>query len=275
MNRLLALLSFTLLSSTAMAADAIVDVEPVPVVEEVVVVGDWTGFYAGIQLGGAFGDTDELELDPFTFPGLVTAFTPPGEPAGSSFNAAGDFDGSAVGGVHIGYDHQFANNIVLGGILDVSYYDISDRQKAFSRTPAIYQIERELDYLVTARARLGYVFHPRVMGYVTGGLAFGEVDFNYSQPGSTASFTTSGDQDSDFGYTVGAGVEGLVTERISLGVEYLYTNLGDNDFQANLTGGPFGGPGGFPGSNPDGTTLTGGDEDFDFHTVQLRLSYRF
>lgn len=270
MHRLLALVSLSLLSSAAMAADAIVDVEPAPVVEEVV-VGDWTGFYAGIQLGGAFGESGELDIDPFT-PALQTAFSPGTNAAGVFIGDAGfdeDFNEGFVGGVHVGYDHQFSNNVLVGAILDVSYYDISDEQIGRSRTPATYTIERELDYLVTARARLGYVFHPRVMGYVTGGLAFGEVDFSYSQPGSAASFTTSGDQDSDFGYTVGGGVEGLVTDNISLGLEYLYTNLGDNDFTANLTGGPFG------TAATGGTDLTTSDDDFDFHTVQVRLSYRF
>ncbi|MBA3447074.1 MAG: porin family protein, partial [Pseudaminobacter sp.] len=94
-----------------------------------------------------------------------------------------------------------------------------------------------------------------------------DVDFSYSQPGSGAAFTTSGGQDSDFGYTVGAGAETKLTTNVSLGFEYLYTNLGGNDFTANLVNGPFGGP--------PGTNLTGTDDDFDFHTVQVKLSYRF
>lgn len=271
MKKLILAASVSLFAMPAFAADAVVAEEPVPVVEAT--VGDWTGFYAGVQLGGAFGSTDQLELDPFSFPALITAFTPAGDAPGSSFNADGEFDDGFVGGVHVGYDHQFSNGIVFGGILDVSYADIGDQQQAFSRTPATYTIERDLEVLATLRARLGYTFTPRVLGYVTGGLAYGDVEFDYSQPGSAATASTSGGQDSDFGYTVGGGVEALVTERVSLGLEYLYTNLGGNDFEANLTGGPFGGAG---SANPvDSTTLSGGDDDFDFHTVQLKLSYRF
>lgn len=96
-------------------------------------------------------------------------------------------------------------------------------------------------------------------------MAYGEVDFGYSQPGSGAITTISGGQDGDFGYTVGAGVATKVTQRISLGLEYLYTDLGDNDFQATLTGGPFGA----------GTIGTGSDNRFDFHTVQLKASFHF
>ncbi|PZO76623.1 MAG: porin family protein [Mesorhizobium amorphae] len=270
MKRALLALPLLFAAAPAFAADAVVE-EVMPIAS----VGEWTGFYAGVQLGGAFGGGDDaLDISPFDFAGLVTAFTPPGAVGGSSFNGTGDFNSGFVGGVHVGYDHQFENNVILGAILDVSFTDISEQNQAFSRTPATYTIERDLDVLATLRARLGYAFAPRVMGYVTGGLAYGDVDFNYSQPGSAAIASTSGGQDSDFGYTVGAGIEGLVTEKVSLGIEYLYTNLGSNDFEANLTGGPFGGTGGAAGSNLDGTTLSAKD-DFDFHTVQLKLSYRF
>lgn len=273
MKRLALLLPLALATAPAFAADAIIDSPPEAPVAFVEEIGGWTGLYVGVQGGYGFGDTGELDLDPFEFPGLIAAFTPAGDPAGSSFTGEGDFDDGFVGGVHIGYDWQ-VGNIVFGGILDVVGTDIGDEQRAFSRTPAEYVIERELDLLATLRARVGYAFSDRVLAYATGGVAYGDVDFSYRQPGSGAAFETSGDGD-DFGYTIGAGIETKVTQRISLGFEYLYTDLGDNDFEANLTGGPFGGATGAAGSNPDGTTLSGSDEDFDFHTVQLKLSYRF
>ncbi len=254
MKKFAVLAPLVFFAAPAFAADAVFE-EPAPIAAEMV-VGDWSGFYAGVQIGYAFGDTGEFELDPFT-PGLQTAFAP---------GFSGDFEDSVIGGVHVGYDWQFGS-IVVGGILDISATDLSDDQNGFSVTPARYTITRELDFLATLRARLGYAISDRFLVYGTGGLAYGEVDFSYEQPGSGAVTTTSGGQDDDFGYTVGAGVEGKVTEKISLGLEYLYTDLGDNDFTANLTGGPFGAA---PGTNG-----TGSDEDFDFHTVQLKMSYRF
>lgn len=253
-----------LASNTAFAADA---VEEVPMMEAPA-VGEWTGFYAGIQLGYGFGSTGELQLSGFADnPALQTAFTPVGLPGGSAYTGEGDFEDGFVGGVHIGYDVQMSNWVV-GGVLDVNYTDVGDGQRAFSRTPARYEITRELDYLITARARLGYLVTPTTLAYATGGVAYGDVDFSYEQPGSAATFTTAGGQDSDIGYTVGAGVETKVSERITIGVEYLYTNLGGNDFAATLTGGPF------SGVTPT-TDLTTGDDDFDFHTISLKMSYRF
>ena len=274
MKKFLLLTSVTMIAAPAFAADVVMEEPPVPAVVEVAEAKGWSGLYVGVQAGYGFGDTDQLELDPFTFPGLVTAFTPAGAPAGSSFAADGDFDDGFVGGAHIGYDWQ-VNNLVFGVIGDINYTDLGDEQSAFSRTPATYTIERELDWTASLRGRLGYAINDNVLIYGTGGVAYGEVDFSYSQPGSAAAFTTSGGQDSDFGYVVGAGVETKITQNISFGLEYLYTNFGDNDFEATLVNGPFGGATGAAGSNPAGTTLRGADDDFDFHTVTAKMSYRF
>ena len=251
MKRLLLAAPLALLATSAFAADPVYQEEAPMAVS----VGDWSGFYAGVQLGGAFGNDDGiLQLSPFT-PGLQTAFAP-------GFN--GDFDGGVIGGVHVGYDWQFGN-VVFGALADITGADVSDRQSGYSVTPASYNIERDLNYLGTLRARLGYAPSNRFLGYVTGGLAYGDVDFNYSQPGSGAVVQSiTGGQDS-VGYAVGAGAETMVTEKISFGLEYLYTNLGGNDYNVNIAGGPFG----------TGTNLTGSDEDFDFHTIQMKMSYRF
>jgi len=245
------------LATSAFAADPMI-------MEEPVAIGDWSGFYAGIQLGGAFGgDNGILQLSPFT-PGLQTAFAP-------GFN--GDFDSSVIGGIHAGYDWQFGN-IVVGALADFSGADVGDRQSGFSTTPAAYNIERDLNWLATIRGRVGYAASPSFLPYITGGLAFGDVDFSYSQPGSGAVVQSiTGGQDA-VGYAVGAGGEYRVTQNVSLGLEYLYTNLGGNDYVVNIAGGGAGGTA-FGAIGGPGTNLTGSDGDFDFHVIQMKLSYRF
>jgi outer membrane immunogenic protein len=274
MKRILIGLAATFAASSAMAADVIYN-EPAPMPMDVVSGMSWAGFYAGIQAGYGFGSTGQIQLDPFTNPALIAAFSPgaPGDPV-TGFNANGDFDDGFVGGVHVGYDWQ-SGNIVYGAVLDISYTDIGDEQRAFSRSPAEYVISRDLDYLATLRGRLGYAFNENFLGYVTGGVAYGDVDFSYRQgAASPGTPTTFGGQDNDFGYTVGGGVEARVTQNWSVGLEYLYTNLGGNDFGANLVNttagvGPFGDAG------TAGTNLTGTDGDFDFHTINAKLTYRF
>lgn len=255
--------------STAMAADVIYQ-EPAPVPMNVVSAVSWEGFYAGVQAGYGFGSAGNVSISPFTFDPLIAAFTPLGEPDGSSVARGGSFSDGFVGGAHIGYDWQ-RGNIVFGGVLDINYTDVSSVESVFSRSPAEYTFVRDLNYLATLRARIGYTFADnRWLAYVTGGGAYGDFDIDYIQgAASPATFTTSGDTDS-FGYTVGGGVETMLTDNLSFGIEYLYTRL-SNDFQANLTGGPFGGPG---SANPaDGTTLE--PSDFDFHTITAKISYRF
>lgn len=259
------MIRFVLAAPLLLAASAAFAADPVIETEMMAPIGDWSGLYAGVQLGGAFGGSNDgvVALSPFT-PGLQTAFAP-------GFN--GDFDGGVIGGAHVGYDWQMGN-IVFGALADFTAADISDRQSGFSTTPAEYSISRDLNYLGTVRGRIGYAPSNQFLAYVTGGLAYGDVDINYSQPGSSATIQSiTGDQDS-VGYTLGVGAETMVTQNISFGLEYLYTNLGGNDYNVNIAGGgaantAFGAVGG------PGTNLTGTDNDFDFHTIQAKMSYRF
>lgn len=221
---------------------------------------DWTGYYGGASIGQGFSDDEGiLDLSPDS-PQLDTAFAP---------GFSGDFKEGAVGGLHFGYDQQ-NGNWVYGIVGEVIFADVGDEQQGRSVTPATYTIARDLDTYGTLRSRAGYLVTPTTLVYGTAGLAFGDVDFSYSQPGSGATTTTSGGQDDGVGYAAGFGVERKISQRLSLSAEYLYVNLGDNDFTANLNGGPF------SAADPvNGTNGTGSDEDFDFHTVQMKLSYRF
>ena len=91
MKKLLLGLSLCLLASSAFAADAIV--------EEVAPAFSWTGGYAGIQAGYAWGDGD---IDQITGPGFIDT-SPDG----------------FLGGIYAGYNYQMSNNIVIGAELDV------------------------------------------------------------------------------------------------------------------------------------------------------------
>lgn len=228
---------------------------------------DWTGSYAGVQLGTVVtSDEGVFSMSPFPTGGaLATAFSPSAAvPDAGFFGQAADGN---IAGLHYGYDWQ-NGNLVYGAVAALYSADITDKQQGKSRTPAVYTIERSLDSYATVGGRVGYLVQPATLIYGTAGLAVGQVDFAYSQPGSAALTTTSGGQDSDLGYAIGFGVENRVTERVSIGVEYTYVNLGGNDYTANLRNGPF-------SAAAASTNAMGSDEDFDFGTVQLKLSYRF
>lgn len=279
--------------SPALAADVVYEEPPAPaaVIET---VPTWTGLYIGLQGGGAFNPSDPDSLDlssTFGTNTVVPGLTAPannGFGAGTIGSAFGDnfesaFDSSFIGGAHIGYDYQM-DQFVVGAILDINALDISQTQSAFSNTPAFYRAERDLDFLATARLRAGYTVTDSALAYVTGGLAYGEVDYSFSTDSpavagnarSTAAARSAQvfEDEDDFGYTVGGGMEVKVTDNVSFGAEYLYTNLGGDSF-TRLDGGPFDGTSANGGATTGGSTDFSSDEDFDFHTVTAKISYRF
>ncbi|WP_099866030.1 outer membrane protein [Pararhizobium haloflavum] len=270
MKRLVLSLAAVAFAAPAVAADAVVYNEPAPPAAPMEMARDWSGFFVGVHAGGAFNpDTGVLTFD--RDGDGIFGDTIPTATGSSAFgnNFDGAFDSGFVGGAHVGYDQQFGS-IIVGGVLDITATDIGDTQSGFSTTPAFYTVQRELDYYATARLRLGYAVNDRFMVYGTGGVAYGDIDYSYLSD-TPATVEPYGGDDDDFGYVVGAGAETMVTDMISLGVEYQYVNLGDSDFGANLSGvAPFSGAGSAGFTNSVGTK-----DDFDFHTIQVKMSLRF
>jgi outer membrane immunogenic protein len=115
-----------------------------------------------------------------------------------------DLDGF-LGGFQLGYNWQFSPNIVFGIEADVAGTDMNG-------TPG--GIPAHIDYLGTARARVGYAWD-RTMIYGTGGLA-------YVRAGAL------GVHDTDTGWALGAGLEWAYSNAWTLKAEYLYHDLGAN-----------------------------------------------
>ncbi|WP_435892337.1 outer membrane protein [Oceaniferula spumae] len=254
-----------MLSALATAGEPVA-YQPAPTPEP---TWNWTGFYAGVQ-GGINFDTDNdggLEFDS-NLDGNYGDTVPFGADDGGAFrrNFEHEFHEAVSYGIHVGYDHQLNSKWVLGGVIDYNWTHLEESQSGFSATPAFYREERSLDNFGSARLRAGYLVTDRTLVFLTGGLAYGEVDFEFDS--NNLSRTSSGGQDSDWGYVLGAGVETRLTPNWSLTFEYLYTNLGDGDFTTNFTNGPF-------AAEAGSTNARGSEDDFDFHTIQLKLSYRF
>jgi outer membrane immunogenic protein len=86
-------------------------------------------------------------------------------------------------------------------------------------------------------------------------VSFANVDTHIDARNGTSSVSFSNDEIKT-GYALGGGIEWAFAPNWSLKSEYLYVNLGDDDFTA--PGGQF-------------ATLT----ETDFHTVRMGLNYRF
>lgn len=262
MKRFALLLASTAFVTPALAADVIYEEPPAPapmMIEPVATTATWTGIYIGGQAGVAFSNSDSINLDAEN----NGAFND------GTFDSGDDDNAGFVGGAHIGYDHQFANNIVLGAVADINYID-AETNRNYSVAGNSVNVNEEVDYFGTVRARVGYAMDS-VLVYGSGGLAYAgydrESNFPGAPTGTLAGYTLDdNDADADIGYAVGAGVDVMATQNISFGVEYLYTNLGSNDYTVSA-------------SNAAGNTIDftseSNDDDLDFHTIWAKASYRF
>jgi outer membrane immunogenic protein len=95
---------------------------------------------------------------------------------------------------------------------------------------AALSFDQKLEWFGTVRARLGVTPAPTVLLYVTGGLAYGEIETSgvlntttiLLVPVSTA-FSQS---NTKAGWTVGGGIEGRLSANWTGKIEYLYMDLG-------------------------------------------------
>lgn len=214
---------------------------------------------------GTYGDTV----------GVTDAFSP-GFCNGAATSTANigcrnDKDGPEYFG-RLGYDKRMGN-FVLGAVIEGGRSAARDSVTGFSTTPANYTMSREADYQANARLRAGYTPGGGALFYVTGGGAYARLDNKFTTTNGANSFADNGKTNA-WGYTVGGGAELMVTNNIGIGLEYLYTDVKDNDYVVNV------GPGTAPATNPfllngGGTDIRRSDPNFRTHSVRGTLSYRF
>ncbi len=210
--------------STGWAADLPMRAAPPIAVERAPY--NWTGFYIGANVGGNITsnyNADAQDGSGFSFhddnSGLAAATLDTGT-------------GGIAGGVQAGYNWQYGP-MVLGGEADITALSAgggsswTSTATLLGSTLTTYANEK-LDYLGTVRLRLGYSPWDRWLFYVTGGLAYGEVENNGSitMNGAPAYVWSNSNSSLRTGYTFGGGVAWAWTEHISLRAEAYYYSLG-------------------------------------------------
>lgn len=207
----------------------------------------------------------------------ANAFSP-GFCSGEAFGAtpgagcSNDKDGVTYG-ARIGYDSRM-NNLVVGGLVEFAKSDAKDGTSGFSTTPAGYGVVRKLDYAISARARAGYTPGGGALFYVTGGGSYAKINHRFFTTNTTNSFDERRDGKMVWGWQAGGGGEVMLTDQISLGLEYLYNRFRDNKYSVDV------GPGTAPATNPflipsGGTSLRVSDRNFDFHSLRAAVSFQF
>lgn len=281
MNKKLGLtLAATLvLTGHASAADLPRKAPPPPVIA----VMSWTGFYAGINGGGAWTDDPSMTyVDLANTGNTFNSYVP------STINASAS---SGLAGIHVGYNWQAAPNWVIGIEGDWDWTNLSaggtnrlNRAVVGTLFTDNVSLQTKINWLASVRGRLGYATNNWLL-YATGGVAFGDFDFNAQvnctavQPSfciPTTQHIRAGFSDTRVGAVVGGGIEFKPATNWTLGAEYLYYHFN----QTNTGGGSWffasGAPApffdcGVPGQNCARFTYG----NVGLHTGRLRLSYQF
>jgi outer membrane immunogenic protein len=157
----------------------------------------WGGFYAGVHGGVGFA-----------------SFTDDGS------RLIGDPTGGIIG-VTGGFNYMATPEIVIGVEGDFSFAGVSATTSPFWNAVAKGQV----DNILTIRGRAGYAGIDRALLYVTGGFAASSVTLQYAQ-GPFYNYQSSFQP----GWALGAGVEYMITSRISAKGEYIFTSTGSSRY---------------------------------------------
>jgi len=177
---------------------------------------NWTGFYAGVNIGGSWGHQDSTLT------------------AGAVAVANSNHIDGVIGGGQIGYNWQGLGSPWVFG-LEADFQGSgqkADNTFAIAGVPATsIPYEDKLDWFGTVRGRIGYAIgdQGRWLPYITGGLAYGETKFSGSGTvgGLVATPVAFSQSSTNVGWTVGAGIEWAFWDKWSAKIEYLYMDLGN------------------------------------------------
>jgi outer membrane immunogenic protein len=239
--------AIALIGTPAFAADMAVKAPPPAPAP----VYSWTGWYAGVNAGASFGNVKtDFNVTPVILSG-VNQFS-----SGFAFSNR-EYPDGFIGGGQIGYNWQYSPLIVVG--LEADFQGAVEKESNNLSTPfsfdthsipgiltgsAATNYQTKIDWFGTVRGRIGYVWgNGQLLSYVTGGLAYGEVDLEgtnsvvvFPSGGGTllASVTqTIGHSQVNAGWVVGGGTEGRLDfwglRNWTWKIEGLYMDLGTLD----------------------------------------------
>jgi outer membrane immunogenic protein len=178
--------------SAVSAADLSTPYQPRAAVYSPASAFNWSGFYAGANVGYGWAD--------------MTAGGPTQRLQG------------LLGGVQAGYNYDLGG-VVLGIEADLQLSGVRYSETAGAATGTF-----SVDQFGTLRGRVGLAAD-RFLPYVTGGLAV--ANNHISINGGGANYDES---KVSVGWTIGGGVEFAATDNITLKAEYLYADFGKASF---------------------------------------------
>jgi len=158
------------------------------------------------------------------------------------------------GELTIGYDYQFSPRFLVGAFADVNYGNIGPELSVAGGGLIEADLTNTLGFDVGGR--VGYVLNPTTLGYVLAGYSWQRFELEGSLLGGFIPFEFEEERD---GYTVGVGMETVVTGNWTIKGEYRYAYYGDDTV--------------FTFEDPDGDTDIFVEPST--HTFRVGANYRF
>jgi outer membrane immunogenic protein len=226
MRRILIVAAASMIAaSRVLAADIPVPARPAPAYYPVATVYDWGGAYIGINGGYAFGQSEWSD-----------ALNPSGNASSGNFHVNGGLVGATMGvsgqwgawvlGVEGDFDWQglsgtsgspFCTSLITSTATNTQLTPAGPI--TVNAPPAGLSCKTASNWLGTFRARFGYAWD-RVLLYGTAGGAGANVE--------TALSGLPYQNNAEWGWTAGAGVEFAFAENWTFKVEYLFVDLVGN-----------------------------------------------
>jgi outer membrane immunogenic protein len=182
---------------------------------------NWTGFYAGGEVGGAWATEQVTDVTG------ATAF-----PAGS-VEAPVNLNG-VLGGFYGGANYQI-NQIVLGIDGDYTWAGILGTGSDVSTVDHhIAEHTDHIDWIATVTGRLGFALNNWLL-FAKGGAAWAGWNGNttqYNAAGTTVLDMASSSSTRN-GWTVGGGIEYALAAHVTAKVEYDYVDFSTTNFTAS------------------------------------------
>ncbi len=226
--------------------------------------GPWTGPYVGLNFGYGGGGFN------YPFSGTTT-------PTGTT-RTAGELkqnSNGVLGGFQVGYNYELPNGVVAGVVTDFDGASITGGNELtdYGRAggPSNGSLSSNVDYFGTVRGVLGYsLFGGRVLPYVTGGFAYARMTtangFSCAACGVGGGVVTASSYSAtDTGWTLGAGFDYPINDKLSLRTEYLYADFGRNTTPQTAI---YGGSGALAYNATTGVSTT-------LNVLRVGLNYRF
>lgn len=231
---------------------------------------DWSGYYLGGNLGTAHGRAATHASTADDFSGSYFT-SPDAEQIAEVTNNTISQNNPALG-LSGGYGKQF-DRFYLGieASINSLNFDKTATSSAVYQSNAAASFTQQMsvksDWQATLRTRLG-VIQDRWMAYVTGGLAATQIKLNTTFSDNflgAGAYGHNSNKETKLGWVAGVGGEYALSDKWTLRAEYLYTDYGTLDTNANV-------------HNPAFSTLNNAlksSVDFKTQIFSVGLSYHF